>query len=215
MNMLETFRLGGIVMYPLLLCSILLLAILIERAFYFIYSSTNNEKLMDAVRWNLKNRGISEATEVARKSRGPVAAVLFTGLTEMRRSDGERLANVIENTIHKEVQKLEERLRLLEIITTISPLLGLLGTVIGIIKNFNILAQTQGLAGPAALSSGIAEALLTTAVGLIIGIAAYVVFSIFDSRIDKFVNNMNDAANFLLEISPSKSSLSSSSDAGL
>ncbi len=200
MNLLELFQLGGIVMYPLLICSILLVAVSLERAFYYLYSSTNAERLVAAIRWNLQHRGYAEALEVARKGRGPVAAVLCAGLLSVKKSDGARMDEAMETTIAREVSKLEGRLRILEVITTIAPLLGLLGTVIGIIKNFNILSQAQGLAGAAALSAGIAEALITTAVGLMIGIPSFIIYSFFDSVVDKFVVRMNGAATVLLEI---------------
>ena len=151
------------------------------------------------LKWTITHRGISEAAAIVRRTRGPVAAVLLAGLStnSSERADIEAAMQV---AAQKEIANLEKRLRTLEVIVTISPLLGLLGTVTGIISSLNVLGQTQGLAGPAALSVGIAEALLTTAIGLIIAIPALVMHQFFNSLVDRFVLDMNESAVQLLDI---------------
>ncbi len=199
MRLFDVFIMGGVVMYPLLISSIVLLTVAIERMYYYSKSNVDLNKLMKAVKWNIKHGNFREARELTRKMRGPVAAVLSAGLSVTNLSR-ETLNSAMERRAVIETAKLERRLRTLRVITTIAPLLGLLGTVIGIIRNFNILAQTQGLAGPGALSVGIAEALLTTAVGLVIGIIAYIIYSICDATVDRFVRLMNHCGAELVDI---------------
>jgi biopolymer transport protein ExbB len=197
--MFDIFRKAGPVMIPLALCSITAVAICLERLLFFLWISTNTSRLRQTLKWTINHRGISEAAAIAKRTRGPVAAVLYAGLStnSFGREDIEAAMQI---AAQREIANLEKRLRTLDVIVTISPLLGLLGTVTGIIRSFNVLAQSQGLAGPAALSAGIAEALLTTAIGLIIAIPTLVMYQFFNSLVDRFVLDMNESATQLLDI---------------
>jgi biopolymer transport protein ExbB len=125
--------------------------------------------------------------------------VLYAGLTAKTACREDVEAAILVRS-EKEIANLERNLRILEVIVTISPLLGLLGTVMGIIRSFNVLVMTQGVADPRALGAGISEALFTTAIGLIIAIPSFVMHSWFNSRVDRFVLDMNEAAVELVEI---------------
>lgn len=99
-----------------------------------------------------------------------------------------------------EIYKMERRMNVLDVIIGIAPLLGLLGTVTGIIKSFNILAALEGISQPSALSAGIAEALITTAAGLIIAIPTMAVYSFLNGIIDRNIAEMNKRSNELVEL---------------
>lgn len=197
--MLEIIRLAGPVGIPLLLCSIVSVAICLERLLYYLLTSTNTNRLRQTIKWTLNHRGVSEAAAIAKRTRGPVAAVLYAGLTANSFSR-ESMEAAMEIAAQREIAKLEKRLRALDVIVTISPLLGLLGTVTGIIRTFNIMSQLQGLTTPQALSGGLAEALLSTAIGLIIAIPTLVMSHFFNGLVDRFVLDMNESATQLLEI---------------
>ncbi len=197
--MYDLFLKGGPVMIPLLICSITVVAVCLERFLFFMWSSTNTGRLLQTLKWTINHRGLSESSEIAKRARGPVASVMAAGLSVKSR-DREDIEASMQVAAQREIQSLEKRMRVLDVIVTIAPLLGLLGTVIGIISSFNILAQTEGLAGPSALSAGIAEALLTTATGLIIAIPTYVMYSFFNGIIDRFVVDMNEKSAQLLDI---------------
>ncbi|MBO8126416.1 MAG: MotA/TolQ/ExbB proton channel family protein [Firmicutes bacterium] len=188
--MIELFRQGGIIMYPLLFLSILALAVIIERIYYFLMIRDDLEEVMDKVESALKRDRVLEAMQIARRAKGPVAAVLAAAIAHKGES-----RHVLEDYVRKagseELYKLERGLPVLEMIVTISPLLGLLGTVLGIIESFNILGAMQGVSEPAVLSVGIAKALLTTATGLAIAIPVAVFHTYFNRRIDKFLLEMN------------------------
>lgn len=188
--MLELFRQGGVVMYPLLLCSILAVAVVIERIYYFLIIRDDLEEVMDKVESSLKQQRVLEAMQTARRAKGPVAAVLTAAIAHQGESR-QVLEDYIRRAGSEELYKLERGLPILEVVITISPLLGLLGTVLGIIESFNILGAMAGVAEPAVLSVGIAKALLTTAAGLTIAIPVAVCYAYFNRRVDRYILEMN------------------------
>lgn len=197
--MLDLIVRGGPVMIPLLICSVLMVAVSLERLFYLWRCRVDTEDLMDDVRLALQQGKILEAMQIAKKTRGPVAAVLAAGIAHYDR-DKQHIKERLEEVGQEEVFRMERRLILLDVLVTISPLMGLLGTVIGIIKSFQVLAASGGVEQPAALSVGIAEALITTAAGLIIAIPGMLVYSYLTSLIDRLVADINKRSSELLAI---------------
>lgn len=197
--MLDMIIRGGPVMIPLLLCSVLMLAVTLERLFYLLRCRVDTEDLMDDIKLALQQGKILEAMQIAKKTRGPVASVLAAGIAHYDK-DKEHIRERLEEVANEELFKMERRLGMLDVLITVSPLLGLLGTVTGIINSFQMIVAVGGLEEPLAVSAGIAEALITTAVGLIIAIPGMLIYSYLTSIIDHLVVDMNKRASELLAI---------------
>lgn len=197
--MLDVLIKGGPVMIPLVFSSILALAITLERVWYLSKTRTDSEELIEEVRLSLEEGKPLEAIHQLKRQKGPVARILAAGLafSDRNREDlRSRLAQVGQD----EVYKMERRLSVLETIVTVAPLLGLLGTVTGIIASFQVLGTMEGLGNPQELGSGIAEALITTAAGLIIAIPSMAAYNWISSMIDRRVLDMNRRAEELLDL---------------
>lgn len=197
--MVDAIVKGGPVMIPLLFASVLAVAVALERLWYLYSTRGDSEDLMDEVRLNLNQGKLMQAVQVAKRSKSQVAALVATAIAY---SDlpTEQLKEKMEDVGRAELYKMERRLVMLDAIVTIAPLLGLLGTVTGIIQSFNVLAALEGLASPQALSVGIAEALITTAAGLIVAIPAMAVYHWINSIIDRRVADMNRRSAEIVEI---------------
>ena len=183
---------GGWIMVPLMGLSILAIAVIIDRmrAFRVAEIDPNMRKDVDAA---LKADDVEKAILACEKYEGPVAAVILRGLRRYRKMlQKKRSVAEIEMTVKavmddyapKALFGLERRLNLLVMIASVSPLLGMTGTVVGMIKSFDKYAEVAGL-DPGAVGGGIAEALITTATGLIVAIPAVVAYNIFTRRIDE------------------------------
>lgn len=196
--MWQLFLSGGPVMFPLLLCSIMVLAITIERLWFFLSQRGDMDEIRRIVFRLMEKNAPLEAIQYLQKLNQPVArmyqaALLHYGKTRLEVEVSLREAGEVE------IRKMERGLGLLNVIITASPLLGLLGTVTGIISSLNVLEALQGVASPAQLSGGIAEALLTTAFGLIIAIPALFIVHWFNAIIEKRIQMMNQMGKEFLD----------------
>jgi biopolymer transport protein ExbB len=189
---------GGIFMWPILLFSLIALAVIIERFIVFHRAKVNvNEFLTKVRKALLVNRNVKEAIKVCEQYRGPVASVTKAGLLRYGH-DRQDIEKTIENAALYELDRLERRLSILATTANVEPMLGFLGTVSGMIKSFGTLA-TQGLSNPGAVAAGISEALITTAAGLIIAIPAQIAFNYFTTKVTRYVRDIETASNMLLE----------------
>lgn len=195
--MIELIINGGPVMIPLLLCSVIAVAVALERAWFLLRNKTDTEDLIEDVKLSLGQGKVLEAMQMTKKARGPVASVLASGIAYYDRPT-ENIKAHMEDVGKEEVYKMEKRMNILSMIVTVAPLLGLLGTVTGIMEAFNVMDAMQGIASPADLSGGIAEALITTAAGLIIAIPTMVVYSSLDNIIDRNIAEMSKRSTELL-----------------
>jgi len=168
---------GGPVMIPLAACSVLALAVILERALTWWRLGTSRDPELVLAR--AAKGEWTEASELGRVSRSPVARVLAAGI--QHRNPAPTLA--MEAAARHELARLRRFLPVLDTVVTLSPLLGLLGTVTGMIAAFGIMGQS-GMNSPHAITGGVAEALIATAVGLGIAIAALVPLNFFNSRVD-------------------------------
>ncbi|HEY7218462.1 MAG TPA: MotA/TolQ/ExbB proton channel family protein [Candidatus Binatia bacterium] len=169
---------GGPVMAPLLVCSIIALAAVIDRFFYWrrISSRTEVEEILSLV-----ERGeIAKACSLGDQTDTPLGRVLVSGLAHRNPS----ISKALEVAAQKEVPILKQRLTILDTIITLAPLLGLLGTVTGMIGSFGIMSQS-GIGQPHAVTGGVAEALIATATGLLIAILTLVPYNYFTSRVER------------------------------
>lgn len=201
--MLKVFVLGGPVMFPLLLCSIFALAIGIERLWYLSRGRIDTDDLLEDIKLSLGQGKVLEAMQTAKKSRGPVAAVLASGIAHYDRDRAE-IKEQMETVGQEEIYKMERRMGGLDVIISISPLLGILGTVTGIINSFNVMAALEGVQQASAISAGIAEALITTAAGLIISIPTMALAAYLHGLINAQVADLNKKGTELLNVLDSR-----------
>ena len=188
---------AGFMALPLL-CLILGLAIVIERLLSLFSVSANSDKFVKKVEDALISGGIESAKDVARSTPGPVASIFYQGLD---RAD-EGLDHVEKSVVsYGEVQmgQLEKGLVWISLFIALAPMLGFMGTVIGMIKAFDDI-QNAGDISPAIVAKGIKVALLTTVAGLIVAIILQVFYNLLVSKIDSIVNNMEDASIRLIDM---------------
>jgi biopolymer transport protein ExbB len=188
---------GGPVMWPLLVLSILGITVAIWRWIALRQATSTVPELMRDLRTKLIAGDVTGAIEVCERAPGPVAAIVKAGLLRYGRPKDEVEMGLQDASAH-ELSVLERGLPLLATTATVAPLLGFLGTVAGMINSFDALAEV-GLNNPAAVASGISEALITTAAGLIIAIPVQMAYNYLVTRVNNLVRSMESAANFVLE----------------
>jgi biopolymer transport protein ExbB len=168
---------GGAVMAPLLACSIIGLAVVIER--WLFWRRIGNRQMADSL-LDLVERGeLNRAAESARQADLPLMRVLASGLIHRN-----AMTKALEVAAQREIPVLKQRLTILDTIITLAPLLGLLGTVTGMIGSFGIMSQV-GIGQPHAVTGGVAEALIATATGLLIAILTLVPYNYFSNRAER------------------------------
>ena len=182
----------------ILLCLILGLGLCVERIIYLNLSSTNTKKLLNKVEDALKTGGIDAAKEVCRTTRGPVASIYFQGLD--RYNEG---MEVVEKSIVSYgsvlMGRMEMNLTWISLFIAIAPMLGFMGTVIGMIGAFDAIARAGDIS-PTIVADGIKVALLTTVFGLIVAVILQVFYNYIVSKIDTMVNTMEDATISFMDI---------------
>jgi biopolymer transport protein ExbB len=178
--MLDIFISGGPVMYPLLACSIIVLTVIIERIFFWIGMDMRRDKsLVDEV-LELCRAGDWESVRVKTKiSKDYIIKILITGILHRDFS----MAKAMESAAAEEIKRMHKYMGVIDTMITVAPLLGIFGTVIGIILSFEALG-TAGIEHPQAVTAGIAQALITTAAGLGIAILSVFPYNYFNSRVE-------------------------------
>lgn len=184
--MLELFQKGGPVMYLLLACSLAAATVTIERIIFWSRERRNHDRnLVDDILQRAERNDYNEAARLGSGSADSIARVLVCGIVHRDFS----LTNALEMAAAAEIKRMRRFMNVLDTMVTITPLLGILGTVTGIIRSF----EAMGVAGeqnPIAVSGGIAEALITTAAGLLIAIPSVAFFNYFNSRIEDAVHDI-------------------------
>lgn len=179
--MLEYFYQGGPVMYPLLFCSLVSLTIIIERGLFWMREKgRRNKKRLDAFMDLIAENNLTGAKELAENTTDYVMRVMVCGTVHREFS----LRDALQMSADEEIARMRKYLPVLDTMITLSPLLGILGTVIGIIYSFQMLG-TLGVEHPRMITGGIAQALITTAFGLIIAIFSLIPYNYFLSKIEK------------------------------
>jgi len=179
--MFELFQRGGIVMYPLLACSLVSLTVILERSLFWIREKRRgDDSLVNEVLELARLRKYEEIRTSAQDATDYVVKVLVCGLVHREYS----LSKAMEMAALEEIKRMKRYLPVLDTMITAAPLLGILGTVIGIIHSFDMLGQA-GIQDPQAVTSGIAQALLTTAAGLLIAIFTLFPYNYFMSKVEK------------------------------
>ncbi len=198
--MIDVISKGGIMMWPIILCSIIALAIVIERIIRFSQMSIDTRRFLTDIISLVEKGKIEQALSLAEQTPGPVAAVVFAGLRKYGHRR-EEIEEAMKDASIYEIPKLEKNLTGLATIAHISPLMGLLGTVLGMVHTFQMVqAKASSFApiNPSDLAGGIWEALLTTAAGLFVAIPTYVAYNYFVSRTNNMIIDMERSAIELL-----------------
>lgn len=196
--MFELVQSGGLMMIPIILCSVIALAVIVERM-WTLQTGRVAPKHMVAQIYHLHKRKQLDLNAMsALKESSALGQILAAGISAIDK-DREIMKESIEETGRHVVHELEKYLNMLGTIASITPLLGLLGTVIGMIKVFTVITA-QGVGNPAVLSGGISEALITTAAGLSVAIPSLMAYRYFRRRIDDLVVMMEQEAIKLVEI---------------
>lgn len=189
---------GGICMYPIILCSILALAILLERLWVLRRRSILPADFLHKVEDLLRNRKIAEAVFLSQGEPSPIGKILHAGLKNAGRGMW-LVKEAIEERGGREALALEKHVGILSTLANLVTLLGLLGTVTGMIKCFNVIS-VQGSGNPANLAGGIAEALITTAAGLFIAIPTLACHRILKDKAESLVFEMEESSVRIIEI---------------
>ena len=200
--MLEIIKAGGWLMLPILICSIVALAIIGERFWTLRQASISPSGLVDEVWGWIQNKKL-EADKIRQlRQQSPLGQILAAGLIN---ANGSRaiMRESVEETGRHVVHQLERYLNALGTIATITPLMGLLGTVIGMIDVFSAITA-HGVGNAAILAGGISQALLTTAAGLSVAIPSLIMHRHFERKVDSFVVQMEQDALRLVEMLNSK-----------
>ncbi|OIO34377.1 MAG: hypothetical protein AUJ70_01200 [Candidatus Omnitrophica bacterium CG1_02_40_15] len=200
--MFEFIQKGGPVMYPIILCSIIAFGIILERLYYLRKIRIDTAVFMHNIEAALKRNKIAESVKICEDTEGPIARIVKAGLLKYDRPRQE-IREAIEDAGHYEVPKLERYIKILATIAHISPLLGLLGTVVGMIKAFQVIQVKTIALNPVSagdLAGGVWQALLTTASGLIVAIPVIVAYHYLIARVQDFVLEMEHAATELINI---------------
>jgi biopolymer transport protein ExbB len=181
---------GGLIMVPLLASSVLSLTVILERGFFWwrLRKTARTSMILQCV--NAGN--IGQAIELANESRHPIARVLQAGLEYRHRSPG----SAMEAAAQAELRRVKAYLPVLDTIITLAPLLGLLGTITGMISAFGIVSEA-GLGQPQAITGGVAEALIATATGLCIAIMTLIPYNYFRAKIEHLTARMEEQATRL------------------
>lgn len=193
---------GGPMMVPILLCSFLAFAVIVERLMFLRTIAVNTRKFMGEISYSLKRNRADEAIEMCDKSRGPLPRVLKAGILKYDRPKGD-IKEAIEDAALHEIPGIEKNIGILATIAQISPLLGLLGTVLGLVEVFQKIQENAAASLPSTpvdLSSGIWEALIATVAGLVVAIPAITAYNYFVNKVNYLIREMEISATNLVNI---------------
>ena len=197
---------GGPMMYLIILSSILAFGVVIDRIYNLRKARIDADKFMDGITSVLKRNKIIESIEMCNNTPGPIAHIIKAGILKHDRSKPE-IKEAVDEAAQLEIPRLEKHLPILATIAHIAPLLGLLGTVTGMIKSFQVI-QAKALAltpvNPGDLAGGIWEALLATVAGLAVAIPTYVAYNYLTSQVDSLVYDMERSATDLVNLLSSR-----------
>ena len=193
----KKFVQGGPFMIPIFLVALVGLIFIIERGWTLYARRVNTRRLIGTIITTLRSDGVQAAAEECQKVRGPIAAILYSGLQKADKGR-EAVEKAIATAGTIEMSFLERGLIWISSVTTIAPLMGFLGTVSGMINAFDAIAASEQV-NAKLVASGISEALITTASGLIVAIPATIGYNYFVSAIDRFVIEMEETSAELIE----------------
>jgi len=186
--MYDLFVKGGFAMYPLLALSIMTVAVAIERMLALRRARVNAGEFMEVINGFLARNALDEAHRFCESAASPLSRIIMAGLRNQRRGRAE-VVRAIEDAGALEVAELEKGILVLQTVSKIAPLIGLFGTVTGMIRSFHAMGGAGG-DNPRMVAAGIAEALIATAAGLVVAIPAYFLSFYFMNRVGRFLIDM-------------------------
>jgi len=195
--MVDILEKGGIVMWLIMLLSIIAAVIIIERLLYFRKIRIDEEKMISRLKATLQKKHFDEALAICENNPSPVTNLMKVGI-EHRAYPRETIREAIMDAANLEVPEMERHLPALGTISHIAPLLGLLGTVTGNIRAFGVLGKFGAVGDPGLLAKGIAEALLTTAAGIIVAIPAVIFYNYLVSKVNHSIIRLENRVNELV-----------------
>ena len=200
-RLLTLFADGGFMMYPLVLCSMIALGVIIAKFFTLMIAHRGTHTVLVEVEEKTRAGDLQGAIEMARETPGPAAAILLAGLRriESKRLNAGELESAVATTGTIELGFLERGLVILATIANVAPLLGFLGTVIGMVFAFAAI-EAAGNVDPALVAGGIKIALLTTASGLVIAVPVNIAYNFFVTRIDQLIVDMEQGAQKIINL---------------
>ena len=193
---------GGPIMGLIILCSIIAFAVFLERLLYLRNARIDTRKFMKEISLKLRSNRAMEAVDMCNATKGPIARILKSGIMKYDKPRADMKEAIEDAGVH-EVPMLEKNIGVLATIAHIAPLLGLLGTVVGMLKAFQVIevkATSMVPVNPGDLAGGIWEALITTVAGLSVAIPTYVVYNYLVSRVEDFVLDMEKIATELVNL---------------
>ncbi len=190
--MIDYIQKGGLLMWPILICSIISIGVFAERLFYFHRATIHVGEFLQGLSNLVRRRNFAEALHESAGTPGPVARVIHAAII---RHDAPRaeLKEIVQEAGQLEVPKLERFLGVLATLAFLTPLLGLLGTVTGMIEAFSMVTSNGGYATVTELSNGIYKSLLTTAAGLVVATPTFVAYSYLSARVNTIMHDMERA----------------------
>ena len=197
LTLIQVFK-SSPTMVVLLACSVVTVGFAVERLLYFMSSSVDARRFMNDLTGHLKGGNPRAALDFCQRQQSPIARVMAQGCLNLNRSQEEQVQR-LDTAIELEQVEMERNIGVLGTMASIAPLLGLFGTVVGIIRAFADIART-GSGGGAVVAMGVSEALLTTAAGIIVAVVATVFFNVFVRRIRSRVAQLEDAREHWLSI---------------
>jgi biopolymer transport protein ExbB len=189
MSILQLLDAGGFMVYPILLCSIIAVYIFFERFLTLNKANESPDQFMGKVKELVLKGDITAAKVLCAQNETPIARMIEKGITRIG-SPLKTIEASIENVGKLEIFKLEKNLSSLATIAGAAPMMGFLGTVIGMVQAFMAISQEEGSVSPKLLADGIYTAMITTVVGLIVGILAYLAYNFLVTRVQKIVHKM-------------------------
>ena len=191
--MFELIRKGGPVMWPLLLTSIISIAVVVDRLFFIVREKLRRRpEVVSKILENVEQGRMDEALAAKQDSKDFVARTLIYGLENREKS----FSNALLRAANQELKRFSQGLSVLDTVITLAPLLGLFGTVTGMIHAFGLLGRSE-LETPSVITGGIAEALIATAFGLVIAIVALIPYNYLNARLEEARHEIEDASNHL------------------
>lgn len=195
----EIFTKGGPLMFVIFACSVVAFSLFFERLYHFRKANVDWDAFMGELRKKVKGQLYMDAITFCSNSHGPLAAVMKSGLLK-HEAGRDRIREAMEDASVHEFSRLEKHIPLVAMISHVSPLFGLLGTVLGMIDCFHVIQTKAGLVTPSDLSGGISQALLTTAAGLVVAIPTYLAYGYLVSRIEIFAVQIEKSSTELTEL---------------
>lgn len=194
---IEFIMRGGFMMYPLLLSALIALTVILERFYIFFRVYRTPEGLVSKVLKLVHSNQLKEADQLCQSQATPVAAVLAAGIEHFANPVAEMELSM-KNQAEQWIPLLERRIEVIDTVITAAPLMGLLGTITGMMASFRVLSE-KGVNEPNAITGGVAEALIATATGLVIALLCLVAYNYLSARIRVFIYEVESVASRLIE----------------